>query len=40
MGILGRIRESLTRTKEQIVERFDEIRRADEPSRSRATDVD
>jgi fused signal recognition particle receptor len=42
MGILGRLRESLTRTKEQIVERFDEIvRRADEPSRrSRAVDVD
>jgi fused signal recognition particle receptor len=42
MGILGRIRESLTRTKEQIVERFDEIvRRADEPERrSRAVDVD
>jgi fused signal recognition particle receptor len=42
MGILGRIRESLTRTKEQIVERFDEIvRRADDPERrSRAIDVD
>jgi fused signal recognition particle receptor len=42
MGILGRIRESLTRTKAQIVERFDEIvRRADEPERrSRAIDVD
>src|SRR5688572_24737599 len=42
MGILGRLRESLTRTKEQIVERFDEIvRRADEPGRrSHAVDVD
>ena len=42
MGILGRIRESLTRTKQQIVERFDEIvRRADEPARrSRAVDVE
>jgi fused signal recognition particle receptor len=42
MGILGRIRESLTRTKEQIVERFDEIvRRADAPERrSRAVDVE
>ena len=42
MGILGRIRESLTRTKEQIVERFDEIvRRADAPERrTRAVDVD
>jgi fused signal recognition particle receptor len=34
MGLLGRIRESLSRTKQQIVERFDEIvRRADEPER-------
>jgi fused signal recognition particle receptor len=42
MGILGRLRESLTRTKEQIVERFDEIvRRADAPEqRTRAVDVD
>jgi fused signal recognition particle receptor len=42
MGIFGRIRESLTRTKEQIVERFDEIvRRADAPERrSRAVDVE
>jgi fused signal recognition particle receptor len=42
MGILGRIRESLTRTKAQIVERFDEIvRRADEPGRpSRSVDVE
>jgi fused signal recognition particle receptor len=39
---LGRIRESLTRTKQQIVERFDEIvRTADEPERrSRPIDVE
>jgi fused signal recognition particle receptor len=42
MGVLGRLRASLTRTKEQIVERFDEIvRRADRPEvRSRAVDVE
>jgi len=42
MGFLGRIRESLTRTKQQLVERFDDIvRRADEPEhRSRPVDVD
>jgi fused signal recognition particle receptor len=42
MGFLGRIRESLTRTKQQIVERFDEIvRSADEPDkRSRPVDVE
>ena len=42
MGLFGRIKESLTRTKQQIVERFDEIvRTADEPSkRTRAIDVD
>src|SRR4029079_665496 len=42
MNVFGRIRESLTRTKQQIVERFDEIvRRADEPERrSRPVDVD
>mgnify|MGYP002788987133 CR=1 FL=1 len=42
MGLFGRIRESLTRTKQQIVERFDEIvRRADEPARrSRPVDVE
>jgi fused signal recognition particle receptor len=42
MGVLGRIRESLSRTKRQIVERFDEIvKRADAPERrSRALDVD
>ncbi len=42
MGFLGRIRESLTRTKQQIVERFDEIvRSADEPEkRSRPVDVE
>jgi fused signal recognition particle receptor len=40
MGVFGRIRESLSRTKQQIVERFDEIvRRADEPER-RARPVD
>src|SRR6267142_3004085 len=42
MGVLGRIRESLTRTKQQIVDRFDEIvRQADAPERrSRPIDVD
>jgi fused signal recognition particle receptor len=42
MGVFGRIRESLSRTKQQIVERFDEIvRRADAPEkRSRPVDVD
>jgi fused signal recognition particle receptor len=42
MNVFGRIRESLTRTKQQIVDRFDEIvRRADEPERrSRPVDVD
>ncbi len=42
MSLFGRIKESLTRTKEQIVERFDEIVRfADEPARrSRPIDVE
>jgi fused signal recognition particle receptor len=42
MSVLGRIRDSLSRTKQQIVERFDEIVRiADEPARrSRPVDVD
>ncbi|MGE0449125.1 MAG: signal recognition particle-docking protein FtsY [Vicinamibacterales bacterium] len=42
MGFFGRIRESLTRTTQQIVERFDEIvSRADEPERrSRPVDVE
>jgi fused signal recognition particle receptor len=42
MGILGRIREGLSRTTQQIVERFDDIvRRADAPEqRSRAIDVE
>src|SRR5688572_18427210 len=42
MGVFGRIRESLTRTKAQIVERFDEIvSLADAPERrSRPIDVD
>jgi fused signal recognition particle receptor len=42
MGFLGRLRDSLTRTKQQIVERFDEIvRLADEPQRrSRPVDVE
>jgi len=42
MGLFGRIRDSLTRTKQQIVDRFDEIVRiADEPERrSRPVDVD
>lgn len=42
MGFLGRIKEGLSRTKQQIVERFDDIvRRADEAERrSRPIDVD
>ena len=42
MGVLGRIRQSLSRTKQHIVERFDDIvRRADAPERrSRPVDVD
>jgi fused signal recognition particle receptor len=42
MGFFGKIRESLSRTKQQIVDRFDDIvRRADEPDRrSRPVDVD
>jgi fused signal recognition particle receptor len=42
MGLFGRIRKGLTRTKQQIVDRFDAIvRRADEPERrSRPVDVD
>ena len=42
MGVFGRIRESLSRTKQQIVERFEEIvREADAPEqRSRPIDVD
>ncbi len=42
MSILSRIREGLTRTKQQIVQQFDEIvRGADTPeNRSRAIDVD
>ena len=42
MGFLGRIREGLARTTQQIVARFDEIvRRADAPERrSRPIDVD
>jgi fused signal recognition particle receptor len=42
MSVFGRIKDSLSRTKQQIVERFDEIvRRADEPiRRSRAIDVE
>src|SRR5690349_2555564 len=42
MGLLGKLRDSLARTKQQIVERFEEIvRRADEPERrSRPVDVD
>jgi fused signal recognition particle receptor len=41
MGVFGRIRESLTRTKQKLVTRFDEIvRAADAPDRrSRAIDV-
>ena len=42
MGVFGRIRESLSRTKQQIVERFEEIvRQADAPDRrSRPIDVE
>src|SRR6476661_8275156 len=42
MSMFGRIRESLSRTKQQIVDRFDEIvRRADAPERrTRPIDVD
>jgi fused signal recognition particle receptor len=42
VSLLSRIRQGLSRTKEQIVARFDEIvRRADEPARrSRAIDVE
>ena len=42
MGFFDRIKESLTRTKEQFVERLDEVvRRADEPdARSRPVDLD
>lgn len=42
MGVFGRIRESLSRTKQQILERFEDIvRQADEPERrSRPIDVD
>jgi fused signal recognition particle receptor len=42
MSVFGRIRESLSRTKQQIVGRFEEIvRRADEPERrSRPVDVE
>ena len=42
MGFFDRIKQSLTRTKEQFVERFDEVvRRADEPARrSQPIDVE
>ena len=42
MNFLGRIRDSLSRTKQEIVSRFDEIiRQADEPARrSRPVDVE
>jgi fused signal recognition particle receptor len=42
MGVFGRIRESLSRTKQQIVDRFEEIvSQADAPEkRSRAVDVE
>ena len=42
MGVFGRLRESLARTKQQIADRFDEIvRLADEPEkRSRTVDVE
>src|SRR5512146_977576 len=42
MGLFGRLRQGLTRTKQQLVDRFDDIvRRADEPERrDRAVDVE
>src|SRR3954471_23628920 len=42
MGLFGRIRDSLSRTKQQIVDKFEDIvRLADEPERrSRPVDVD
>ena len=42
MGVFGRLRESLSRTKQQIVDRFEDIvRQADEPERrSRPVDVE
>ena len=42
MGLLGRIREGLTRTTQQFVDRFEDIvRRADAPERrSRAVDCE
>ena len=42
MGLFDRIRESLTRTKEQFVDRFEEVvKRADDPAqRSRPVDVE
>ncbi len=42
MSVLNRLRDSLSRTKQQIVDRFDDVvRRADEPDRrSRSVDVD
>ena len=42
MGFFDKIKQSLTRTKEQFVERFDEVvKRADEPEqRSRPVDVE
>ena len=41
MTVFGRLRDSLSRTKQQIVDRFDDIvRRADEPERSRSVDVE
>ncbi len=42
MGLLGRLRDSLSRTKEQLVARFEEVvRRADQPERrGRAVDAD
>jgi fused signal recognition particle receptor len=42
MGLFGRLRDGLTRTKQQLVERFEEIvRRADAPERrDRAIDVE
>ncbi|RPJ54866.1 MAG: signal recognition particle-docking protein FtsY, partial [Acidobacteria bacterium] len=42
MGVLGRLRDSLSRTKQQLVERFEDVvKRADAPDRrSRPLDVD
>jgi len=40
MGFLGRIKESLVRTKQQIVERFDDIVNRDDAPEKRSRPVD